>query len=550
MKRKTGELFFTVLALALVLGSCPSPNSEIPQDILFVPPETPSLVPGDCKIEVLFTAVANATKYELWYGITPNISAATRWPQDIVTETKLVSASITGLLNGLTYYVWARAWFSNNVSEFSGYATAEPLPPPGVPQSLTLSSDDTILNLHWTEVDRAEAYMVYYSTVSGNKPDAKASRFEVTGLDALIFELKNGTTYTVWLTAKNTAGESDFSPPYSATPTAATSVPGAPGQPTLAFGDTRLSVSWPAVRWAKFYTLYYSETLETNPVENAKKSGPISLAAGTVRAVITGLENEKGYYVWVQANNDHGGSSLSLSAYEVTHGKQPINLADPYFKVGTSAARFPNEEGGKGDRLSRKQETALGDLVADSMAWWGEATYGGTIDFAFVNGGVITNALPKGDILVGGIQSILWYDPMSIVTLKGSEVTKLFEYVASIRHNGGGGSGTGAFGQVSKEVRYTINYTYGDPTIGNLEGLTIHGVAVDPNKDYRFITSTYLVDGGDGYGAYLRSDLRKDSGIFIYRAVAEYIYDHDNVPIEPLTDGRITLIGAVWAGAN
>jgi hypothetical protein len=73
---------------------------------------------------------------------------------------------------------------------------------------------------------------------------------------------------------------------------------------------------------------------------------------------------------------------------------------------------------------------------------------------------------------------------------------------------------------------------------------------VDPNRDYRFITSTYLVDGGDGYGAYLQTSLRQDTHVGIPRAVVEYIYDQDNVPLVPTTDGRITLIGAVWAGAN
>jgi hypothetical protein len=543
MKRKN-VLFFTVV-LALVLGSCPSPNTEIDPNILFVPPEMPSLVPGDCKIEVRFTAVANATKYELWYGESEDINLASGRVQDIVTTNQLVSAVITGLQNGKIYYVWSRAWFSSNVSEFSEVASIAPLPPPPATGSPTLLSDDESLDLSWSAVAEAEAYTVYYTSKAIATPDSGTASFEVNGTATLIFNLTNGTPYYVWVTAKNSAGESPFSTRATETPTASTTAPAAPLQPTLIYGDERLTAVWTAVKRAKSYSLFYG--LTSNFSDAKEWSEKVSVTEPRT-ARITGLSNEKGYYVWIKAENAKGLSPQSPPGYEITHGKQPINLENPYFKVGVAASRFPNEEGGKGDRLSRKQETGLADLVADSMAWWGRKHYAGTIDFAFVNGGLITNALPKGDITVGGLDSILWRDPMSILTLKGSEVIKLFEYVATIRHNGGGGSGTGAWGQVSKEVRYTINYTYGgDPTTGDLEGLTIHGLPVDPLKDYRFVTSTYLVDGGDGYGAYLLTNLRQDSGILIVNSVAEYVYDQDNVPIEPITDGRITLIGAVWS---
>jgi 2',3'-cyclic-nucleotide 2'-phosphodiesterase (5'-nucleotidase family) len=251
--------------------------------------------------------------------------------------------------------------------------------------------------------------------------------------------------------------------------------------------------------------------------------------------------------------NSSGESGFSISNNTTPHEKEKLNMNNSTMLIGKAAQRFPNEETGKGDRLSRKQETALGDLVADSMVYWirkhkAEYQISGSIDFGFVNGGVITRGLDKGNITVGTVKGLLYGDQMSILTLKGSQILDLFQYVAQVRHTGGGGSGTGAFGQVSKEVRYTINYTYGsDPTRGDLEGFTLNGEPLGPNKDYTFITSTYLVEGGDGYGAYLQTERYKHTGLLIAQALADYIYDQDMVPLTPQTDGRITLVGEVWS---
>jgi 2',3'-cyclic-nucleotide 2'-phosphodiesterase (5'-nucleotidase family) len=251
--------------------------------------------------------------------------------------------------------------------------------------------------------------------------------------------------------------------------------------------------------------------------------------------------------------NSSGESGFSDPNTTTPQEKEKLNINNRTMTIGKAAQRFPNEETGKGDRLSRKQETALGDLVVDSMVYWirkhkAEYQITGSIDFGFVNGGVIMYGLNQGTITVGTALSLLYGDQMSILTLKGSQILDLFQYVAQVRHTGGGGSGTGAFGQVSKEVRYTINYTYGsDPTRGDLENFTLNNAPIDPNKDYTFITSTYLVTGGDGYGAYLVTDRRKDTGLLIAQALADYIYDQDMVPLVPQTDGRIALVGEVWS---
>jgi hypothetical protein len=537
-----------------------NPSTEPdPNKVYAAPSPGPSLTPGDGQVQVQFTVVATATGYELYYHTVEDPSSATKFTGEITVSGKLVQAFITGLQNGTEYFVWAKAVYNDGVSAFSEPGTGTPRPKPaGPPLNPVVSSSDQALEITWNLVAGADSYVVYWDTAAKSSPDANTPKAEFSGdpkceVMGLLTSLINETTYYIWISAKNTSGETEPSNRSSGTPSASVLTPAEPGKPRLTASEAKIIVQWNAVKRAKTYQVYYNRT---NTTEGAwVLPEEISAAPGAMTATIPDLTNGQAYYVWVKAKNSAGESGYSPSNNTTPHEKERLNMNNLNMIIGKAAQYFPNEETGKGDRLSRKQETALADLVADSMVYWirkhkTEYQITGTIDFAFVNGGVIMYALGKGDITVGKVIRLLYGDSMSILTLKGSQILDLFQYVAQVRHTGGGGSGTGAFGQVSKEVRYTINYTYGsDPTRGDLENFTLNGEPIDPNKDYTFITSTYLVDGGDGYGAYLQTDRRKDTGLVIANALAEYIYDQDMVPIVPATDGRITLVGAVWSTA-
>jgi 5'-nucleotidase len=67
--------------------------------------------------------------------------------------------------------------------------------------------------------------------------------------------------------------------------------------------------------------------------------------------------------------------------------------------------------------------------------------------------------------------------------------------------------------------------------------------ALDPERNYRIATSSYLVDGGDGYWMFLEQGQSvKASGVAVTTAVLDYIYAQD-LPLIPQTDGRVSLIG-------
>ena len=186
-----------------------------------------------------------------------------------------------------------------------------------------------------------------------------------------------------------------------------------------------------------------------------------------------------------------------------------------------------------GNRLTRYQETALGNMICDANVWYFSSVQNQTIDFAFHNGGNIRTELPKGPITRERILTILPFDNyLYIVSLKGSELLELFNFIATIPQ------GSGGFPQFSSEVRYTL-----DVPNQSIRDLTINGAAIDPYRVYRFITNDYLLGGGDGYTVLTSAGERYNTSMLLSDVIIESLLHFDS--IEPYIDGRMTVIGGV-----
>ena len=189
-----------------------------------------------------------------------------------------------------------------------------------------------------------------------------------------------------------------------------------------------------------------------------------------------------------------------------------------------------------GNRLTRFQETALGNMINDANVWYFKTVYKQNIDFAFHNGGNFRAILPKGPITTEAILTVLPFDNfLYIITLKGSDLIELFNFIGTIPQ------GNGAFPQFSSEVRFTIDKTPGQDN-GVAKDITIGGSPIDPGKNYRLCTNDYILAGGDGYDVVKNKaqDLFNTSLLLSF-VVSEYIKDQKT--ISPSLDGRLTVIG-------
>ena len=76
-----------------------------------------------------------------------------------------------------------------------------------------------------------------------------------------------------------------------------------------------------------------------------------------------------------------------------------------------------------GNRLTRYQETALGNMITDANVWYFRNVSNQNLDFAFHNGGNMRAELPKGPITMEQILTILPFENyLFIASLRGSEI--------------------------------------------------------------------------------------------------------------------------------
>lgn len=175
----------------------------------------------------------------------------------------------------------------------------------------------------------------------------------------------------------------------------------------------------------------------------------------------------------------------------------------------------------------RKQETALGNMVADAMVWY---TKNLKTDFAVQNGGGIRASIPEGKIQKKVIYEVLPFDN-SIITLElsGQQVQKLFDYIATIP------SGKGAFAQVSGEVKFTLNYS-----TKKCENILINGKPIDPDKTYVVATNSYMASDGDDYAVFKTARNKYDTSVFQRDVVIEYIIKNKG-NVNPAVEKRIAI---------
>ncbi len=224
-----------------------------------------------------------------------------------------------------------------------------------------------------------------------------------------------------------------------------------------------------------------------------------------------------------------GGSESRFIATEIKEDQSLLNLLKPYAEkvdqvlsevIGTAEAVFSQGN-------VRKEETALGNLVADAMLWQTKCL---NTDFAIQNGGGIRADLPAGTICKKTIYEILPFDnSVVVVSIKGSDLLPLFDYIATT-------PGKGAFPQVSEGISFTIN-----TKIGKCEDILIKGEPIDPERVYRIATNSFMAIGGDGYQAFLKAIDRYDTSVFQRDSCIEYLIQLGG-KIKPELKNRIRFI--------
>jgi hypothetical protein len=94
-------------------------------------PAKVTVAPGNKKLTLTWDQVSGVPQYKLYYGTTPDFSAATPVAEPVSANAPRVSAEITGLTNGTPYYVRVQSWNSQSGRENSPYSD----PASGTPEA-------------------------------------------------------------------------------------------------------------------------------------------------------------------------------------------------------------------------------------------------------------------------------------------------------------------------------------------------------------------------------------------------------------------------------
>ncbi len=171
-----------------------------------------------------------------------------------------------------------------------------------------------------------------------------------------------------------------------------------------------------------------------------------------------------------------------------------------------------------GGNAGRGFETNLGDLVADALRAEAEA------DVALMNSGGIRGSLPAGPLTLEALWAVLPFrNPLVRVQVSGALLRRVLDHAAALP------IGAGGFLQVSG-LRFAI-------AGGRAVDIRVGDAALCDDAQYRLATSSFLIEGGDGYAMLREAGDAVDLGMTCTEAVRRFL--GRLATVRYATDGRI-----------
>src|SRR3989304_1023492 len=295
---RTGKLRFFLLIsvysffIAFLNGCGSGQGTATPTGTAPSAPTGVTVTAGNKQVSISWTAVSDATSYNIYWSTTSGVTKT--------TGTKVTSNTNSyihpSLTNGTTFYYVVTALNSDGESSESSEVSASPI---SAPTGVTVTAGNKQVSISWTAVSDATSYNIYWSTTSGV---TKTTGTKVTSnTNSYIHpSLTNGTTYYYVVTALNSDGESSESSEVSASPISA------PTGVTATAGNKQVSISWTAVSDATSYNIYWSTT------SGVTKTTGTKVTSNTNSYIHPSLTNGTTYYYVVTAV-DNDGESIESS---------------------------------------------------------------------------------------------------------------------------------------------------------------------------------------------------------------------------------------------
>lgn len=266
-----------------------------------------SATAGDGQVALSWTAVQDATSYNVYAGTSDDFSASTR---GITASTP--AGTVTKLTDGTTYYFWVTAVDSAGESSASGSASATPAAAatvPGAPTEVKATVQSQGATVTWSAPAsdggaKISGYDVSVATSSDFRTGLAVAK--VTGTSYTLSGVSGGVTYYFKVAAINTSGTGTASTVVSAvTGPAQPAGPGAPNSLSGRPGPGAIALSWTApdpdgatISGYLVYAGTQSDGESATPISQTPVHG--------TSVVVTGLTGGTRYYLKVAAVGSSG----------------------------------------------------------------------------------------------------------------------------------------------------------------------------------------------------------------------------------------------------
>ncbi|WP_369370659.1 ExeM/NucH family extracellular endonuclease [Promicromonospora sp. Populi] len=238
-------------------------------------------------------------------------------------------------------------------------------------------------------------------------------------------------------------------------------------------------------------------------------------------------------------------------------GEQPVGSVTADVTTAFSGGSYTGGVYTGGNRDDRASESALGNLVANSLQESLASEERGGADIGVVNPGGLRNELYRGAdgvITYAEANAVLpFVNNLWTTTLTGAQLDTLLEQQWQTDANGNRPSRPYLALGLSDNVSYTVTTADPNATPGNnVSSITIDGVPVDPAAEYRIATFSFLISGGDNFRVFTEGTDGRDSGLVDRDAWIAYLDSAS--PITPsfarTRTVTTTLPGTVEAGGS
>jgi hypothetical protein len=317
---------------------------------------------------------AQATAFSLPFG---GVQEGTCTTTTNLAVGDTASCTITGLVNGTTYYVSTQ---SDNAVNWSSRSTpfvpATPSILPGVVSSVTATAGDGQVSLSWTPGSTGQSaitnYLITYSSVGSYVPFTRSAS---TATTATVTGLTNGTAYTFKVAAVNTQG------------TGATSAASSPATP---LGPSISTAVLPGGELGVTYSTTPTVTGGTGPYTWTLASGalPSGLLLNPSTGAITGTPTATGPFSFTLLVTDVlSGSAIQAETVGVVAASSITSTAFGDGEVGVAYSATPTLSGGTGPYVWTVTNGALPTgltINSTTGAVTGQPSAGGTFPFTLV----------------------------------------------------------------------------------------------------------------------------------------------------------------------